>query len=81
MPSYNFTWSNGAFGDTLVGLKAGEYVVTVSDTLGCAYVDTIEVFQPTVISPSLTVKDSVLCYGDSTGALSVFASGGTWLQL
>ena len=39
--------------------------------MGCAYVDTIEVFQPTVISPSLTVKDSVLCYGDSTGALSV----------
>ena len=33
---YTFNWSNGQIGDTLSNVGAGEYYVTVTDSLNCA---------------------------------------------
>ena len=34
-PPYNYLWSNGQIGDSLTGLTAGTYSVTVTDNTGC----------------------------------------------
>ena len=77
IPNYNYNWSSGAMGDSSKGLSAGVYKITVSDTLGCAYTDSIEIFEPSIIENAFTVLDSILCYGDSTGQLIAMASGGS----
>jgi hypothetical protein len=77
IPNYNYNWSSGAIGDIAKGLAAGVYKITVSDTLGCAYTDSIEIYEPHKIENTIAVLDSILCYGDSTGQLKVLANGGS----
>lgn len=40
---YTYTWSDGQTGATAVGLAAGTYTVTISDALGCTFVDSVDV--------------------------------------
>ena len=42
----NYVWSDGQFGPIAVGLAAGNYKVTVSDTLGCDTILTVKVYEP-----------------------------------
>lgn len=35
-PPYNYLWSTGDFTPYVVGLDAGEYIVTITDELGCS---------------------------------------------
>ncbi|MBI2967293.1 MAG: SBBP repeat-containing protein [Bacteroidetes bacterium] len=42
-PPYEYFWNTGASNDTLTGLSAGTYYVTVSDLLSCLATDTIVV--------------------------------------
>lgn len=35
-PPYTFEWSNGSTGQTVAGLEAGAYTITVSDAFGCS---------------------------------------------
>lgn len=39
--NYTYEWSNGAFGQTVEGLPADEYSVTVSDDNGCSVILTV----------------------------------------
>ncbi len=76
---YRFAWSGGtqtnALGDTIVDLIAGTYYLTITDTNGCVFNDSVIVTEPAQL---LTTMDSidVLCFGDSTGRAWVTASGG-----
>lgn len=63
IPNYNYNWSSGAMGDSAKGLAAGVYKITVSDTLSCAYTDSIEIFEPHKIENTITVLDCILCSG------------------
>jgi len=35
-----YTWNNGANSNEITGLEAGEYIVTITDQLGCTAIDT-----------------------------------------
>jgi hypothetical protein len=75
-PQFSYQWSNGATGDSLLGLTEGCYTVTVTDSLGCTAVDTICLIAP----PAIVIADSalnVLCNGDCNGAGMVTVTGGT----
>ena len=57
-------------------LQAASYNVHLKDSLGCLF-DTVAIItQPTRVVPTITFT-SPLCAGDSTGAVSVSATGGT----
>ncbi len=63
--------------DTLSGLSAGSYGVTVTDAHGCTVSGTFTVGQP---SAPLSIADSITnvsCFGGSNGALALTVSGGT----
>lgn len=73
---FTWTWSNGATTSTISSLPAGVYTYTVTNICG-SVTGTATVTQPaTALTPTNTVTN-VLCYGASTGSVSVTATGGT----
>jgi len=69
-PPYTYNWSTSETTDSISGLAAGIYTVTVTDAHGCEEILDITVddagIDPTVISTVIDVK----CYGDSTGRIT-----------
>ena len=72
---YTFQWSNGATTDTISGLCAGTYSVTVTDPLGCTDSGSYVVTSPTPILVTDTTQDATC--GVCDGAALLFVSGGT----
>ena len=65
------------FGSTNVfsNLDAGIYTVRLRDLNGCTISDTIEIESPILITATATAN-TILCYGDLTGEVTVVANGG-----
>jgi len=72
---YTFTWNNGVVNDTITGLKAGTYTVTVADSAGITVSGNVVIAEPTPIS--ITIDSvSILCRGGNNGSLQAIVSGG-----
>ncbi|MBK7669208.1 MAG: SprB repeat-containing protein [Sphingobacteriaceae bacterium] len=50
--------------------------VTVTDANGCTTTNTVTISQPASALSTATAITNVLCFGNSTGAATVTASGG-----
>ena len=77
IPGYSYFWSNGITTKTISSIAAGTYTVIVTDFNFCT-----RSFSTVIAGTSAPVIDStqvtnVLCNGDSSGSITVFASGGT----
>lgn len=78
-PPYDFSWSNGGFGESIFGLAPGDYTVTITDDNGCTTTQTVTVTGGDVvcdISVSVSTTD-VNCNGDNDGTATADVSGGT----
>ncbi len=73
--TYTFSWNNGSTNDTISGLSAGTYIVTITDPSGCSGMDTVVIDQPTGITLSAVGTDSP-CIPNAAFAVAT-ASGGT----
>ena len=74
---YTFVWSTGFVSDSIYGLPAGVYSVTVTDVNGCMQTATDTVFEsasPIIVQDSI---NHVACHGDSTGYIALNVNGGT----
>ena len=72
----SYSWSSGPTSQTVGGLIAGTYTVTVNDGSGCQIMSTVSITQPTkvaVIVSGLPAK----CKGSCDGQGVVIPSGGT----
>ena len=78
VPGYTYQWTPGGSTDTsLVGLAGGDYLVTVTDSLGCTATDTAFVTEPqSGLSISFAVTP-VSCFGDTNGSVMANVAGGT----
>lgn len=76
VPGYSYSWSNAGTNDTIGGLTADTYAVTVTDTNGCQIIDSVAVNEP---DPLVANTDDVdaLCNGASSGMAWVTVTGGT----
>lgn len=84
---YDYLW-NVATPDqdstTISNLSSGSYTVTVTDDVGCTFVDSVFVFQPGPLIINLTAVSTVSyngadisCAGASDGEVAAIATGGT----
>ena len=73
---YNYAWPSGDSSQTITGLTAGSYDVTVTDANGCVFTQSYVVTQPAAGITGTVTKTEPLCAGDSTGTLSLSISGG-----
>lgn len=62
---YTYLWSDGQSSSTAVGLSAGSYTVTVTDSLGCTSFDTIVISAAAPLTIVIT-GDTAICSGKST---------------
>jgi gliding motility-associated-like protein len=76
-PPYTYAWSNGMTGQSISGLNAGTYTATVTDDLGCTQTATVNLINPAAVSGVVSTLTPVRCFGESNGAATVTASGGT----
>lgn len=79
-----FPWSfsrNGGtpqVNDTFLDLPAGNYDVTVVDSLGCEFTVSTTITQPSdTLGVDVSALVDILCHGESSGEISVTATGGT----
>jgi len=77
-PNYNFTWSPSApNNDTISGLSANSYFVTITDDNGCSEeINKIEITQPDSLYLVADITNN-LCFNDSSAKISAVAYGGT----
>ncbi len=76
LPPYSYVWSNGGTTNTISGLTAGNYTVTVQDANLNTTVSSMSITQPTNISVAVVSQNNINC-AVTSGAVTVAASGGT----
>jgi gliding motility-associated-like protein len=73
---YIFSWNNGAYTtEDLTNVIAGQYIVTIRDSMGCVKADTATITQPAAMGTSI-VKTDVSCFGGNNGSITLTVTGG-----
>jgi hypothetical protein len=73
----SYLWSVGSIGQSVNGLGAGTYCVTVVDALGCSGITCATVTQPSLLTASIQNLNNVQCNGQANASMTILPSGGT----
>ena len=78
-PGFTYLWNDGNSQTTnpATGLAQGNYIVTVTDTLGCVMTANTTINEPTQLTINFAPSDN-LCPDSCAGTISSGASGGTF---
>lgn len=76
-PSYSYLWNFGQLTEDLIGVSAGIYSVTVTDSKNCKSYSSVTISEPAAVLSTLISKTDVKCYGGSTGIADLSVNGGT----
>ena len=75
---FSYSWApTGGTGSTAMNLTAGNYTVTITNSLLCTGTQTFTITQPTQLVASNGGQTNVLCNGALTGSATVSVTGGT----
>ncbi len=74
---YSYFWNAGYSSDSLTGIPAGFYAVTVSYNLVCTDTISYTVGEPATPVEGTVVGTDILCYGESNGNADLTPIGGT----
>ncbi len=79
VPGYEYAIGAGAFSpdSSFTGLTGGSYQLSVRDDSSCVTTLTVEVPEPNPLLGAVASVADVLCFGDSTGTVTLSASGGS----
>ena len=70
-------WLDGAIGDTRSNLPAATYFYGDTDHNGCLVTGSVNITQPASAFTITVDSTNVLCFGNSTGSITLVPSGGT----
>ena len=74
---FTYVWSNGQTTQDIVGLAAGSYSVSVTDTNGCLALASFTISQPNSPLTLTETHQDALCLSTQTGSIDLSVSGGT----
>ncbi len=76
--SFSYVWSDSLqqFSQKAVLLEAGNYGITITDSIGCRLSETIAINQPDSLTLDFFTSD-VLCKGGNSGSATAIPEGGT----
>jgi hypothetical protein len=76
---YKWTGPKGftSSADSIFNLAAGDYIVTITDNIGCQTTDTVKITQPDELLSKIDLTKNVTCFGGDDGSASVLVTGGT----
>lgn len=74
---YTYAWSNGATSANISSVTSGSYTLTVTDFNNCQATYSYTLNQPTNSLVVTLSGTNILCFGNSTGAVSSTTTGGT----
>jgi gliding motility-associated-like protein len=74
---YIYLWSNGETTDIVDSLSMGNFVVVVTDNLGCSDTSEVLLEEPTSLSVSISSESDVTCFAYDDGEITATPSGGT----
>jgi len=72
----SYIWNNGDTTAQIINLFAGNYIVTITDSIGCSAISAVTISEPTIIVSNVLAFDAN-CFGSGTGSAVVSATGGT----
>ncbi len=72
-----YSWNTGATTQNISGVPAGNYTVTITDSLGCSKTDSATVQQPAAGLSASASATHVKCFGDNSGEADLSVAGGT----
>jgi len=75
-PPLNYSWSNGMTGPQISNLKAGIYIITLTDANGCFTTDTIQLTEPNPLTSTTAVRN-IPCKQACIGKAWSNPNGGT----
>lgn len=73
--NYTYAWSNSATSDSIGGLAAGTYTLTVTDAQGCTFVQSFNIVESKQLIADVGVVNPA-CNGATTGIISIDVTGG-----
>ncbi|MFN8277651.1 MAG: gliding motility-associated C-terminal domain-containing protein [Chitinophagales bacterium] len=73
---YSYAWSNGGTLDSISGVAAGTYFVTVTDNNGCSNSGSATVTEPANALVASLVSHNISCNGAGDGSIDVTVNGG-----
>ncbi len=76
VPNYTYLWSNGQTSTTATFLTVGQYIVTVTDMLGCTTTVSVNITEPPLFTASITSSTNATCNSSCDGTATVTPVGG-----
>ncbi|MGW8123323.1 PKD domain-containing protein [Roseivirga echinicomitans] len=73
---YTYLWSNGATTNSITGLSAANYSVTITDNSNCSVFEAFTIVEPAPLTTTIDIED-VLCKGAFTGSIDLTPADGT----
>ena len=76
MPNYSYLWDSGETGLIAQNLPSGYRHVSLTDDWGCVVTDSIYISENPEIQPTVSLVQTVSCYGEDDGIVTVSSVGG-----
>ncbi|MBN8703549.1 MAG: gliding motility-associated C-terminal domain-containing protein, partial [Bacteroidetes bacterium] len=74
--SYTYLWNTLQTTAAISGIPSGTYNATITDANGCTYTASTSITNTSGGVASVNIISNVNCFGDSTGGVNAFISGG-----
>ena len=76
MPNYTYLWDSGETGLIAQNLSSGYRHVSLTDDWGCTVMDSIHISENPEIQSTVSLVQTVSCYGNTDGIVMVSSVGG-----